>query len=84
MVQGYDRFLSYVVQNDLEGVCEIKPVVNGSEISRALGAKTGPWMSKALDMVIKWQLLHPEITEKEEALQALLDRKAELGLPPPK
>jgi hypothetical protein len=37
-------------------------------------------MSRALDMVFKWQLLHPEITEKEKALKYLIDRKDELGL----
>jgi hypothetical protein len=58
----------------------MKPIVNGAEIMKALEAKHGPWMSRALDMVVKWQLLHPEITEKEKALKYLIDRKDELGL----
>ncbi|EAW19237.1 tRNA adenylyltransferase [Aspergillus fischeri NRRL 181] len=80
VIQEYDRFISYIIQNDLQGVCEMKPIVNGGDIMKALEAKNGPWMSKALDMVFKWQLLHPEITEKEKALKYLIDRKDELGL----
>jgi tRNA nucleotidyltransferase (CCA-adding enzyme) len=80
VIQEYDRFISYIIQTDLQGVCEMKPIVNGGEIMKALQAKNGPWMSNALDMVFKWQLLHPEITEKEKALEYLLDRKDELGL----
>ncbi|TQB76719.1 CCA tRNA nucleotidyltransferase, mitochondrial [Monascus purpureus] len=82
VLQTYDKFLAYMVKNDLEDVNEMKPIVNGSEISEALGVKSGPWMSKALDIVIKWQLLHPDITEKEKALQELSSRRAELGLTP--
>jgi tRNA nucleotidyltransferase/poly(A) polymerase len=80
VIQEYDKFISYIIQNDLQGVCEMKPIVNGAEIMKALEAKHGPWMSRALDMVFKWQLLHPEITEKEKALKYLIDRKDELGL----
>lgn len=49
---------------------------------RALKAKGGPWTGKAMETVIKWQLLHPEITEKEKALAEVLNRREEFGLPP--
>lgn len=47
-----------------------------------LGATKGPWMRKALEMVIKWQLLHPEISDKEKALEMLQERKSELDFKP--
>ncbi|KAH1627244.1 hypothetical protein KXW96_008547 [Aspergillus fumigatus] len=50
VIQEYDRFISYIIQNNLQGVCEMKPIVNGAEIMKALEAKNGPWMSRALDM----------------------------------
>ncbi|KAF7118140.1 hypothetical protein CNMCM5793_007533 [Aspergillus hiratsukae] len=50
VIQEYDGFISYIIQNDLQGVCEMKPIVNGGEIMKALEAKNGPWMSNALDM----------------------------------
>ncbi|GKZ32041.1 CCA tRNA nucleotidyltransferase, mitochondrial [Aspergillus brasiliensis] len=80
VMQSYDRFLSYIKEQDLQDVFELKPLANGGEIVKALGCKTGPWMSKALDMSIKWQLLHPEITDKEKVLEELSRRKEELGI----
>ncbi|KAH3205719.1 hypothetical protein KXV92_008144 [Aspergillus fumigatus] len=50
VIQEYDRFILYIIQNNLQGVCEMKPIVNGAEIMKALEAKNGPWMSRALDM----------------------------------
>ncbi|KAF7596728.1 CCA tRNA nucleotidyltransferase, mitochondrial [Aspergillus hancockii] len=80
VIEEYDRFLSYIVDNDLATVTDMKPIVNGGEIMQHLGVPKGPWMSKALDMVMKWQLLHPKITAKEKALDELSDRREELGL----
>jgi hypothetical protein len=45
-----------------------------------LGAKKGPWMSKATSLVVEWQLLHPEITDKMAVLKEISERRAELGL----
>lgn len=84
MIREYDEFLSYIRSKDLLGACELKPIVNGGEIMAGLGATKGPWMSKALEMVIKWQFLHPEISEKEKALEMLQERKSELGFKPAK
>lgn len=79
MIREYDQFLAYIVEQDLEGVCELKPIVNGGEIMKSLGAKNGPWMSKATTIVLEWQLLNPD-TSQETALEQLAGRRAELGL----
>ncbi|KAL3474006.1 hypothetical protein BJX99DRAFT_248584 [Aspergillus californicus] len=78
VVRTYDKFLSYIVEQDLESVCEVKPIVNGGEVMKAMGAKNGPWMSKALDFVVRWQLLYPEVQDKEKALEDLESRRSEL------
>lgn len=78
MAHEYDHFLAYIVEKDLEGVCELKPIVNGDEIMKNLGAKKGPWMSKAVNMALEWQLLHPDSTDKEKALEEITGRRAEL------
>ncbi|KAJ5812950.1 TRNA nucleotidyltransferase [Penicillium robsamsonii] len=78
VVREYDQFLAYIVESDLEGVCDLKPIVNGDEIMKSLGAKKGPWMSKAVNMALEWQLLHPDITEKEKVLEEIVGRRAEL------
>ncbi|KAJ5102156.1 Protein of unknown function DUF2454 [Penicillium alfredii] len=75
----YQQFLEYIVENGLEDVCDLRPIVNGDEIMKALDTKKGPWMSKAVSMVVEWQLLHPEIADKAQALEAISSRRAELG-----
>lgn len=80
MAQEYDQFLAYLVEKDLDNVCELKPIVNGAEIMQHLGAKNGPWMSKAMRLVVEWQLLHPEIADKSVVLEEISARRAEFGL----
>lgn len=79
MVRDYDRFLAYIVEEDLENVCELRPIVNGAEVMKSLGAEEGPWMSKAMAMALEWQLLCPE-SDKEATLKEIAGRRAELGL----
>jgi len=76
----YDQFLAYLVEKDLDNVCELKPIVNGAEIMQHLGAKKGPWMSKATSLVVEWQLLHPEVADKSVVLEEISARRAEFGL----
>lgn len=80
--QEYDAFLKYIVKESLDGACEMKPIVNGGEIMQGVGASSGPWLGKAMDMVVNWQLLHPEVTDKKHILAVLDSRREELGLPP--
>lgn len=79
VVREYNQFLAYIVDSDLESVCELKPIVNGAEIMQALAAPKGPWMSKATALAMEWQLLHPA-GDKAAALDAICGRRAELGL----
>ncbi|GES60029.1 poly(A) polymerase [Aspergillus terreus] len=80
VIDGHNKFLSYIIENDLQDVCTMKPIVNGSEIMKGLGARNGPWMSKAMEEVIEWQLLHPDVTDKQKALDHLAQMKGEFGL----
>jgi hypothetical protein len=80
VVKSYNKFLSYIVEQGLEGVCELKPIVNGGEVMKAFGVKMGPWMSKALDLVMQWQLLNPRIQDKQKALKYLEGKRAEIGV----
>ncbi|KAL4769036.1 hypothetical protein BDW60DRAFT_219210 [Aspergillus nidulans var. acristatus] len=70
VVQSYDQFLSYIVEQDLQDVCELKHIVKGDEIMKAFETKKkGPWVSNALKLVIEWQLLHPGVENKEGVLK---------------
>ena len=82
VIHEYDRFLSYVKEQDLLDVWALQPIVKGNEVMKAMGAEKGSWIIKALDMVIQWQLLHPNNFEKEAALEEIKRRKAELEYEP--
>ncbi|RLM00555.1 hypothetical protein CFD26_107611 [Aspergillus turcosus] len=91
VIQEYDRFISYIIQNDLQGVCEMKPIVNGGEIMKALEAKNGPWMSNALDMTCENLLIAQAFLTRqsskslsgsdENAINNLYRWASELALP---
>ncbi|RAL14851.1 tRNA adenylyltransferase [Aspergillus homomorphus CBS 101889] len=80
VVAEYAAFISYIKESDLQDVYELKPLVNGDQIMKTMGGKKGPWLAKALQMVIDWQLLHPYSTDQEGALKALADKREELGM----
>ncbi|KAL3467762.1 hypothetical protein BJX64DRAFT_273776 [Aspergillus heterothallicus] len=71
VVQTYDQFLSYIVEQGLDSVFELRPIVNGDEIKQFLNAKSGRWLSSALELVVQWQLLHPHSQDKQQALEEL-------------
>ncbi|EGE81284.1 Poly(A) polymerase [Blastomyces dermatitidis ATCC 18188] len=77
---NYEKLLSYIENTNLLDVCSLRSPINGRDIINALGVKTGPWMSKAVDMVIEWQLRNPDEASKEAAINEVLRRKDELGL----
>ena len=57
------------------------PIVNGHQLKQALGnPKGGPWMTKAMEMVIRWQLRNPDNRSEDDAVAEVLRRKKELGL----
>ncbi|KAL3496261.1 hypothetical protein BJX62DRAFT_222241 [Aspergillus germanicus] len=80
VLQSYDQFLLYVFEQGLDSAFELKPIVNGDEVKKFLNAKSGRWLSTALDFVIQWQLLHPESQDKQQALEELSRRREELEL----
>lgn len=82
MLDDYAQYLSELRNLDLLEVDSLKHFVTGNQISAALGGtKPGPWMKKALDMVMEWQLRNPGQTDPEQAISEVLERKRELGIP---
>ncbi|PGH02452.1 hypothetical protein GX51_04620 [Blastomyces parvus] len=75
--RNYEMLLSYIENTNLLDVCSLQPPINGRDIMNALGVKTGPWMTKAMDMVIEWQLRNPDEASKEAAINEVLRRKDE-------
>ena len=58
----------------------LKPIVNGNQLSKALCTKSGPWMKKALDIAMEWQLRNPEETDPAGGIAEVVERKRELDM----
>ncbi|KAI1610786.1 tRNA nucleotidyltransferase (CCA-adding enzyme) [Exophiala viscosa] len=76
----YQTFITFVHEQQLEDAHTMAPLLKGDKIKNALGeSKGGPWLKKAVDLLAEWQFDHPDAT-KEEAIEMLSGRKAEIGL----
>lgn len=64
----YVEFVRFVQEQQLEGAAELKPILNGNEIKKALDiSKAGSWLKEAIDVVVEWQFAHPQATAEEAA-----------------
>ncbi|KMU78011.1 tRNA nucleotidyltransferase [Coccidioides immitis RMSCC 3703] len=79
----YVEFLLYIKEQNMLDVDALRPLANGHQLASALGAMPGPWMSKALEMVIEWQLRNPERDDGDGAIAEVKRRADELDLSPP-
>ncbi|MCJ1277533.1 CCA tRNA nucleotidyltransferase, mitochondrial [Puttea exsequens] len=81
LLDGYAKWLSYLEKLNLLDVDQLKPTVNGKQVSEALGGpKSGPWMKKALDIAFEWQLRNPDESDPTGGITEVVERKGELGL----
>ncbi len=80
VLNGYATWLQGLKAQDLLEVDSLKPLVNGNQLSKALEKKPGPWMTKALEVVIEWQLRNPKSDDAEEAIAEVRRWKEEIGL----
>jgi hypothetical protein len=62
-VQRYSAFVTKIDKLNLLEVYNLKPLIDGTALKKALDAPPGPWMKSALDVVIEWQLRNPEISD---------------------
>jgi len=75
IIQSYNSFVNKIHELDLTNDVEARPILNGKEVVKALGAdKPGPWVGKVLDDVMEWQLGHPQ-QSKDDCLQWLTSRR---------
>jgi len=66
VIEKYNRFAERVDKLGLQDDVDAKPILDGRQIVRILGAqKPGPWTGKVLAEVIKWQLGHPGETKEQ-------------------
>lgn len=66
---------------DLMDIASERPLVDGKELVKKLGAKPGPWMRPALDLCMEWQLRNPGVEDTTLAVEEVKSRKEELKIP---
>ncbi|OAG10055.1 poly A polymerase C-terminal region-like protein [Paraphaeosphaeria sporulosa] len=69
VLRQYANFLALVTDLDLLDVINLKPLVKGTDLAKALDVKPGPWMKDALDVVLAWQLRNPSVTDPANAIE---------------
>lgn len=66
VLERYDALVSRIEHEGLSQAWNMASLLDGRDIQIALGMqKGGPWLSKAKDMVIEYQLANPEATADE-------------------
>lgn len=79
VIEQYARFVSHLKDQSLLDAYDLKPLIDGKALSKALSVSPGPWMKEALDVVMAWQLLHPNETDPSKAIEAVRDKQSELS-----
>ena len=80
LTSQYALWLRNLESLDLLNVDKLRPLVNGNQIFSALGAgSVGPWMKKAMDIAMEWQLRNPNSSDPAGGIEEVLLRKKELG-----
>lgn len=80
LLKLYESWLSCLDSLSLLEVHRMAPLVDGGRISSALNVRPGPWMKKAVDIALGWQLRNPDVTSPKECIEEIIRRKQELGL----
>ncbi|KAF2405234.1 poly A polymerase C-terminal region-like protein [Trichodelitschia bisporula] len=71
LIFDYTRFTSATQELGIAEAYNLRPLLDGKSLSRALATPPGPWMKSALDIIMAWQLRNPEVTDQEVLLDSL-------------
>ncbi|KAK7221976.1 hypothetical protein V2G26_009979 [Clonostachys chloroleuca] len=80
-LRGWQNLLDHLVELDVVDAPNIKRLVDGRALSKALGIKPGKWTGKALDVCMEWQLRNPNETDIAGAVEEVRKKKDELEIP---
>lgn len=79
-LEGWEKFLQHLVKLDIFDTPNLKRIIDGRALAKALGVAPGPWMGKALDVCMAWQLRNPTEESPDGAIQEVRDKAEELGI----
>jgi hypothetical protein len=78
----WQGFIDHLEVMDVMDAPALKPILSGTELSKALGGvKPGPWMKPALDICMEWQLRNPGVQDATGAIEEVKKRSDELKIP---
>lgn len=80
LLKLYESWLSSLDSLSLLEVHRMTPLVDGGRISAELNVRPGPWMKKAVDIALGWQLRNPDEASPNGCIGEIISRKQELGL----
>ena len=82
LYREWQGFIDHLEAMDVMDAPAIKSILSGTELSKALGGvKPGPWMKRALDVCMEWQLRNPGVEDATGAIEEVKKRSAELNIP---
>lgn len=81
VLSEWQEFLDHLQELDVMDAPSIKRLLDGRQLADALGVRAGKWMAPALDIVMAWQLRNPGQTDATGAVEEVMKRKDELGIP---
>ncbi|GAB7362295.1 hypothetical protein MBLNU230_g2313t1 [Neophaeotheca triangularis] len=67
----FSTTIKRIFELNLSEAYNFKPLLDGKALAKALNTKPGPWMKDALDVVMAYQLRHPDQAKAEEAIEAV-------------
>lgn len=71
----YTAFLSHLSSLELLSAYTLKPLLDGKALAKALATPPGIWMKEALDVVMAWQLRHPDATDPALAIEEVREKR---------
>ncbi|KAH0565691.1 hypothetical protein GP486_000910 [Trichoglossum hirsutum] len=80
VLESYAAFLRHLEKLGLLEAYSLKPILDGTRLCEELRVKPGPWMKGALEMVMEWQLRHPDQTDPQAAVIEIEKRRVDLGI----
>ncbi|PNP41293.1 hypothetical protein TGAMA5MH_07166 [Trichoderma gamsii] len=79
-LEGWEKFLQHLVKLDIFDAPNLKRIIDGRALAKALGVPPGQWMGKALDICMAWQLRNPAEESPDGAIQEVRDKAEDLGI----
>ncbi|KAI0466437.1 hypothetical protein F4859DRAFT_519090 [Xylaria cf. heliscus] len=77
----WQLFLDHLQALDVMDAPSLKRIIDGTQLAKTLDVKPGKWMVGALEICVAWQLRHPDITDPAGAVEEVISRRQELGIP---